>query len=151
MRFGIHQAIHDIAMEMVREISHAFFSDLREISRCETVPTRNPPPPLYASTQTQAPLNLFLRHKPPNQWRGPQVYLRPPEIEPHMGLHQCASENGNVASETGYSASPIANNALKFGNTASEIGNSASEIGNNASEIRNNGIFGTTNLTGLIG
>ena len=38
--------MHSIALEMVCKISHAFFSDLREISRCEIysceiVPTQN--------------------------------------------------------------------------------------------------------------
>ena len=67
MRFGVHQAIHCIALEMVREISHAFFSDLREISRCEIVPTRNPPTPVSNAPQVRGPgvhHNIAALHQP---------------------------------------------------------------------------------------
>ena len=40
-----HEAMHSITLEMVREISHSSFSNLRYISCCDCPDTKSPPPP----------------------------------------------------------------------------------------------------------
>ena len=69
---GVHVAMHSIALEMVREIAHAFFCGLGKICRCEIVPTRTNPP-------------LYPPLVPQQRVGGETMLLRPltPSFAPH--------------------------------------------------------------------
>ena len=98
LKFWVHhQAMHSITLEMVGEISHGFFSDLREISCCEIynrgiIPTQPPPPPCQVAYQSGKTLGVEKIDL--DKFRSPPSYQIFPSILRILCAMLCTSNTG---------------------------------------------------------